>query len=290
MKSPVAALMTLFAGVTGKYNGELVHRAQAIREVNLTSPMVINGRPTNPGEWEGTVMVIGADGDCSDSGLCTGMFIHPEVVMTAGHCCGNRETKAICGGKLRPGVKLAESKNMVAANAGTNDFCLLHMDRPVHDVPIYEVATEQDVGVKDAIIVGYGVFNSGFPQEGSGTQREGLVRITRVAGYDITITSRPNQEYQNCCNGDSGGPIFVEKAGAPGQWVVGGVTSRGSLYCPAGSTSIYTSAVEARNAALITSTTRDWLGAASEIVPGKCPVSFCCYGMMCAMGKNQTYN
>jgi hypothetical protein len=54
----------------------LVHRAHAV-EGNLTAPMIINGRVTNEGEWEGTVMVIGANGECTDSGLCTGMFIHP---------------------------------------------------------------------------------------------------------------------------------------------------------------------------------------------------------------------
>ena len=38
---------------------------------------IVNGRETEPGEWEGTVMVIGETGDCADTGLCTGMFIHP---------------------------------------------------------------------------------------------------------------------------------------------------------------------------------------------------------------------
>ena len=76
---------------------QMVHRADAIKQTkygvnqlnnsNLTVPMIIHGRVTNPGEWEGTVMVIGANGQCSDSGLCTGTMIHPEVVMTAGHCC-----------------------------------------------------------------------------------------------------------------------------------------------------------------------------------------------------------
>jgi hypothetical protein len=87
-------------------------------------------------------MVIGEDGTCESSGLCTGMFIHPEVVMTAGHCCETGAIKAICGGKIRPGVKLAQSQAMVKAISGANDFCLLHLDRAVRSVPIYEVATQ----------------------------------------------------------------------------------------------------------------------------------------------------
>jgi len=67
-----------------------------------------------------------------------------------------------------------------------------------------------------------------------------------------------------------------------GELVVAGVTSRGAFFCPANSQGIYTSAVERSNSALITATTRTWLGASEEIVPGRCPVTFCCYAMECA--------
>ena len=67
-----------------------------------------------------------------------------------------------------------------------------------------------------------------------------------------------------------------------GELVVAGVTSRGAYFCPANSQGIYTSAVDRTNSALITSTTRNWLGASEEIVPGRCPVTFCCYAMECA--------
>ena len=75
--------------------------------------------------------------------------------MTAGHCCAAGATKAICGGKERPGIKLAESVAMFTNNAGQNDFCLLHLDQPVTNLPIYEVAVPDDVFAReDAIIVG----------------------------------------------------------------------------------------------------------------------------------------
>jgi hypothetical protein len=131
--------------------------------------------------------------------------------MTAGHCCATGATKAICGGKTRAtATKLAKSIKMVVDNSGSNDFCLLHLDTKVEDIPVYEVAPQLGgLYPERAVIVGYGVSNSGTPQGGSGVQREGLVQINRVAGVDITIGARPNQEYQNCCNGDSGGPIFI---------------------------------------------------------------------------------
>ena len=92
---------------------------------------------------------------------------------------------------------------------------------------------------------------------------------------------RGAHRYQNACNSDSGGPIFVQK-GQTGELVVGGVTSRGSAYCPDNSQGIYTSAVFRTNSELITATTRTWLGASEEIVPGRCPVTYCCYAMECA--------
>lgn len=280
MRAAVCALLA--TGASALTPADMVHRAVAIMNINATDAKpnlgVINGRVTKAGEWEGTVMVTGSTGACDDSGLCSGSFIHPEIVMTAGHCCETGAKKAICGGKERPGNLLAVSKDMAKATFLNNDFCLLHLDRAVTNVPIYEVASSVSVG--DATIVGYGVATAGLPQEGAGIQREGLVSITRVSGVDITITGRSGQEYQNACNGDSGGPIFVPGNKA-GEVVVGGVTSRGSLWCPLNSNGIYTSAVESGNANLIREMSSKWLGKKGAVEPGQCPVSQCCYSMTC---------
>jgi len=248
--------------------------AEAEAALNSTlGSAIINGRTTLPGEWEGTIMVVGNNGQCS-GGLCTGSFIHPRVVLSAGHCCAANARKAICGGKNRPGRLLAVSTTLRTLRAGGNDFCIIRLDRAVNDVPIYEVATS--VAPADGIIVGYGVVNSGSPQRGAGTQRDGMIRVSSVSGVDIRVTGRSGQQYQNACNGDSGGPLFIRKAN--GQWVQAGVTSRGPQLCPPGATAIYTSAVANANVNLIRSATQEW---GTPVTPGTCPVAQCCYDMRC---------
>lgn len=82
--------------------------------------------------------------------------------------------------------------------------------------------------------------------------------------------------YQNAYNRDSGGPIFVP---AENGLVVGGVTSQRRLFCPANSESIYASAAQQTSLLSITEVTRGWLGEPSAVVPGRCPVTDCCYGI-----------
>lgn len=220
-------------------------------------------------------MVTGGNGECTDSGLCSGTFIHPQVVLTAGHCCV-QGTKAICQGR-RPGTKLAQSQSIALSLPPlVNDLCLLHLDQPVRDVPIYEVATH--VEHSDAIIVGYGINHSGIVQDPdtAGIKREGLVRVTATALYTITLGARPTPPFNAPCNGDSGGPVFVPKPGRDGEMVQAGVASMAELGCPEQGRGIYSSTVASQN--WVASTTRNWIGG-TGVVPGVCPVERCCYAM-----------
>ena len=94
MVHTIGALVAFFGTVSAVpvvTNGTKTHpaieaAAERLLAANRSYPDVgiVNGRVTNSGEWEGTVMVIGSNGDCEDSGLCTGMFIHVRF------CCHER--------------------------------------------------------------------------------------------------------------------------------------------------------------------------------------------------------
>lgn len=228
---------------------------------------VINGRVTSSGQWEGAVLLTRST---ACSAFCSAVFISPTVLMSAAHCCV-QQSMTVCQGKNRNNLRaIATSQRVQNFGAGANDFCLVTLPRAVTNVPIYEVATNVPTG--NAVIVGYGQNRpSNVGGGGGGTQREGLVTVSSVSGVDIRVNARSSGTYQNACHGDSGGPIYVNKAGT-NQVQVAGVTSRGTQGCPIPTTAIYTSAIFSTNQNAIRN---------AGVTPGNCQGSQCCYGMNC---------
>lgn len=197
---------------------------------------IISGSPTGAANWQGVVLVM------AGGGMCSGTLIHPQVVLTAGHCVKTYDSttgrsrdytsrpgrvSVSSGASAFRSTRLGTGQTIVThpswtgellANSG--DLSLIKLTSPVNtnNFPTYKLRdfpapTDGEKG----LLVGYGA-TGGY--EGSGERRSGDTTLLSVDS-DVIETGVP----ANTCQGDSGGPLFTKQNG---EWVVTGVTSFGN--------------------------------------------------------------
>ena len=198
---------------------------------------IVNGTPTGYENWQSAVMIQVGDV------RCTGTLIHPELVLTAGHCVYLDTAEASYDFRSHPEVVFiyggSEGEDLLAyvddiithsswegdidENAG--DLAFLLLDRSVRDITPARVVDFPGPEVGDsAVIVGYGI----DPTDTSTIRplhREGVTTILEELTYYYQIGGE-----SNTCSGDSGGPMYVVE---DGEWVLAGVTSFGAATCAA---------------------------------------------------------
>lgn len=206
---------------------------------------IIGGQPVAEGEFPECCLIGRKNQDQSIDWFCTGVLIHPQIVLSAAHCAphmpnivalntidqnrlGEAETISVRKVKIHPQYQFSGQPY--------NDMVALILQTEARTAPV-GIATASEMSEAGTVtLVGFGHENAG------GTQGFGIKR--RVDVDMVSIRKTPQEDLNaaetrygfesdlefvaggngfDSCNGDSGGPAYIL---AGGKRRVAGLTSR----------------------------------------------------------------
>lgn len=161
------------------------------------------------------------------SGLCTGVVIAPDLVLTAAHCLAQQPARhvialgedfeprrfAIASIVLHPDFVYAASP----ASSKGPDLALVHLSKPLPG-DMRPALLGRYVQGSSYRIAGFGVMRAGAAKT-AGALREADLAFREISwnSFDLLLGEPPGGELKNPprggCSGDSGGPIFSPRTG-----------------------------------------------------------------------------
>ena len=188
------------------------------------------------------VAVYGQQPGATGGFLCTGSVIAPTVILTAAHCVSEVETGAGAEFTVITSPDVAKSRGQqlavsaVHANplwnpddleAGHDQgIVILSQPTALRPLPINRKKLTSSLVGRSVRIVGYGL-DDGSRQTGAGLKRQAITALGTIFTNLILV----GNSRHGTCNGDSGGPAFMNISGVE---TIVGTTSYGNADCTDG--------------------------------------------------------
>ena len=223
---------------------------------------IVGGTPVAQGAFPECVLVGRRRANGSISWFCSGVLVHPRIVLTAGHCFSPGAPANVVALSAED-VDQLENAEMRAVRrmvqhpqytrTGFHDISVMILRRASTITPVRLATAEELAVATNTTLVGFGNDDI-LSTRGFGIKREVTVPITNpprgdatpddeeeTLGYDANLEFVAGGAGFDSCNGDSGGPAYIEVAG---ERVVAGLTSRSTDTArdPCGEGGIYTRA------------------------------------------------
>ena len=214
VRRPRAEAERTFTSITDRQEAKLVQKIRAIARLSSRfqeAAQVIEGISQ---EWQRTLLngtaTIGTYRECvavEMGGLdygCSGVMVHKNWVITSAHCTS--PSRILVGDDIYDPIPGYNEFEVVDRGAIDDEVRLLEVLGEVPEPRVATVAYDCNFVEVRATIVGFGINEPGGV---FGTKRSGTVYITQSS----PIVTRPDPN--DVCDGDSGGPLIVDKNGRP---------------------------------------------------------------------------